>query len=313
MLNELKSSGFAGRILQNEPLKNHTTMKVGGNAELFVLPENEESLLLAVECARKNQKKFYILGGGSNIVFKDTGFDGLIICTENLNKIEKIEAIDENKLPIVNLICQAGKPTSEITDYCLQNNIQGFECFSGLPGTVGGACFMNARCYDDELSNHIKSVTYLDLDEMKIKEYEFDKSDWAYKISPFQKGNNVILKVVLHGLKQLTNDSSEMLSAKAVAQRCYSNREEKGHFKYPSSGSVFKNNRSFGKPSGVLVDEAGLKGLSVGGAQVAPWHGNFIINNGAATADDIKELVEKIQSIVKEKTGFMLEPEVIFL
>lgn len=315
MLENLKSAGFAGKILENEPLKNHTTMKVGGNAGVFVLPKNENDFLLAIKFALENGRKFYILGGGSNIVFSDDGFDGIVICTEAFNGIEKSETSSKNsdELPIVSLICQSGSKTSEITDYCLNNDIQGFECFAGLPGTIGGACFMNARCYDDEISNHIKSVSYLDLDDLKIKRYEFKKSDWAYKISPFQNEKKIILQVELGGLYQLTNDSSKIEEVKAKAASFVKNREEKGHFKYPSSGSVFKNDRSFGKPSGVLVDEAGLKGLSVGGAQVAPWHGNFIINNGTASSENIRELVKLVQQKVQEKTGFLLEPEVIFL
>ena len=144
-----------------------------------------------------------------------------------------------------------------------------------------------------------KGINYID-------EYIFDSKDWDYKKSPFQSGDKFIVEVNFKVHKGRKNDIFDK------AESYITDRELKGHFKYPSAGSVFKNNRSFGKPSGKIIDEVGLRGFSVGDAQVAPWHGNFIINTGSATAMDVKKLVEHIQKNVQEKTGFLLECEIIF-
>lgn len=316
--NELKSSGFVGKILENEMMKNHTTMKVGGKADLFLLPEDENSLISAVNLASKSKIPFYVVGGGSNLIFDDGGFHGIVVCTEKLTSLRaarRSNLIDKNDdfNSELSIECGAGKKSSDVSEFCTKNLLGGFESFAGLPGSVGGAVFMNARCYGDEFSNHVKNVRYLDLEDLKVKNYDFDRNDWSYKKSPFQNGKKIILNVVLCGIKKLEKGSDEAKKSEETAQKNLENRKAKGHFDFPSAGSVFKNNHGFGKPSGVIIDECGLKGLQIGGAQVAPWHGNFIINKGNATASDIKNLVQEIQKKVKEKTGFSLESEVIFV
>lgn len=304
----IEESSFKGKILENENMSAHSTMKVGGKASLFLSPENEDSLVLAASLALKSNIRFFVIGGGSNLIFSDSGFSGVIICTESLSKIE----LQQEKNELL-LKCGAGIKSNEISEFCEKNLLSGFEAFAGLPGSAGGAVFMNARCYGDEFSNHIKNVSYLDLDDLKTKTYEFNRNDWQYKKSPFQDGKKIILGVRLCGIKKLEKNSEEAKNSAEAARKNFENRRAKGHFDFPSAGSVFKNNHAFGKPSGAIIDECGLKGLEIGGAQVAPWHGNFIINRGTATADDIKNLVEEIQKKVMEKTGFSLESEVIFV
>lgn len=311
LIERLKKSEFKGKILKDEPLKNHTTMKVGGNAELFLLPETTEAIVQVVMIAKEFGKKFYLLGGGSNVIFSDAGFDGIVVSTEGISGIFENNYNEESNS--LELECLCGTPTSKISDYCQEKGYGGFEAFSGLPGSVGGAVFMNARCYDDEISCHVRKIEYFDFESEKICNYLFSSDDWSYKASPFQDGKKIVLKVCLGGVKKLEENSEERKISSEKAAEYVKNRESKGHFKYPSAGSVFKNNRSFGKPSGVLIDEAGLKGINVGDAQVAPWHGNFIINNGNATCCDLKKLVEIVQKKVKEIFGFELEPEVIFV
>lgn len=306
--NELKSSGFVGKILENEMMKNHTTMKVGGKADLFLLPEDEHSLIYAVNLASKSKIPFYVVGGGSNLIFDDGGFRGIVVCTKVLSGLDVSSSENE-----IFLKCGAGEKSSDMSEFCTKNLLGGFESFAGLPGSVGGAVFMNARCYGDEFSNHVKNVRYLDLEDLKVKNYDFGRNDWSYKKSPFQDGKKIILSVVLCGIKKLEKGSDEAKKSEETAQKNLENRRSKGHFDFPSAGSVFKNNHGFGKPSGAIIDECGLKGLQIGGAQVAPWHGNFIINKRNATASDIKNLVQEIQKKVKEKTGFSLESEVIFV
>ena len=176
---------------------------------------------------------------------------------------------------------------------------------------------MNARCYDVSISDRLKSIKYIlaDGDKTEFAEYEYNPSDWDYKVSPFQQ-NPVSTeitknrKIVLSAVFTLTHGIKEEIAVKTEEK--VQDRISKGHFKAPSAGSTFKNNRAFGQPSGKLIEDAGLKGICEGGAQVAPWHGNFVINRENASASDVKTLIEKVQSIVKEKTGFLLEPEVIF-
>lgn len=304
---------YKGRLLLDEPMSLHTTMKVGGNAELFAEPEDVFSLALVISECKKNSVDFFILGGGSNLIVSDEGFCGVII---SMNAFFSIKF--ENRI----VVCGSGVETSRAVEFFAENGISGMESFAGLPGTCGGACYMNARCYSNDISSKIKFVEYLDLENFDENSYKFlekhikmyhnnkDCAQWTYKHSPFMKKSVVITKVAFKAEECQLEKISEL---KAACESFIKDREQKGHFKAPSSGSVFKNNRDFGEPSGKLIDEAGLKGAKIGGAQIAPWHGNIIINTGNATCSDIKKLVQLAQQKVKERTGFMLECEVVFV
>lgn len=335
---------FNGDVSFDVPLKNHTTMKVGGNAAVFVQPKNVVSAALVISICRKNNIPFFVLGGGSNLVFSDSGFNGIVLSTSLLNGISFTGVPEKN---LVVLKCGSGVKNSEVSDFCMKKGFSGMESFAGLPGTCGGGAFMNARCYETSISDVLFSARYLDIDEIKTlsdeevvlletdkaesikdvllksaeKEYFMDAKDWAYKLSPFMDGKKLLTQVC-YTLKPLDlsvlesgEDASEKVRGEihALNRHYIQERINKGHFKAPSAGSVFKNNHDFGKPSGKLIDEAGLKGTELGGAQIAPWHGNFIINNGNATAQDIKGLVKLCQDKVKEQTGFFMEPEIIFV
>lgn len=304
---------YKGRLLLDEPMSLHTTMKVGGNAELFAEPEDVFSLALVISECKKNSVDFFILGGGSNLIVSDEGFCGVII---SMNAFSSIEF--ENGI----VVCGSGVETNRAVEFFAENGILGMESFAGLPGTCGGACYMNARCYSNDISSKIEFVEYLDLENFDENSYKFlekhikmyhnnkDCAQWTYKHSPFMKKSVVITKVAFKAEECQLEKISEL---KAACESFIKDREQKGHFKAPSSGSVFKNNRDFGEPSGKLIDEAGLKGAKIGGAQIAPWHGNIIINTGNATCSDIKKLVQLAQQKVKERTGFMLECEVVFV
>ena len=302
-----------GAIEFDKPLKPLTAYKIGGPAEVLFCPKNEDHLKEALIFLSKNKIPASLIGGGTNILVSDKGFKGVLISLKNLNKIEIIGESAEK----VFIRAGAGVLTDNLTKWAVENSLSGLECFGGLPGSVGGAVFMNARCYDVSISDRLKSVKYIlvDDDKTEFAEYEYNPSDWDYKVSPFQqnpvsteisKNRKIILSAVFtlnHGIKA---------EIAAKTEEKVQDRISKGHFKAPSAGSTFKNNRAFGLPSGKLIEDAGLKGLCEGGAQVAPWHGNFVINRENASASDVKTLIEKVQSIVKEKTGFLLEPEVIF-
>lgn len=308
------SRNFKGSVLPEESMKDHTTMKVGGNAALFIQPEDTESLVFAVSECKKNGVRFFTSGGGSNLVFTDEGFHGIIISTLKMNAIQQIDD--------THIKCGAGVLSDDLVNFCAEKGIAGTETFAGLPGTVGGAAFMNARCYGKEMSDILSSAEYIEAEKITdfsdkfIEEYvkiyhnDKDRSDWAYKHSPLASGSKIIVSVTI---EVSPADLSKKPSLCAECKKYVDDRTQKGHFKFPSSGSVFKNDRNFGKPSGVLIDEAGLKGTRIGGAQVAPFHGNIIINAENATASDVKQLVEYVQQKIKEKDGYLLEPEVIFV
>ena len=196
---------------------------------------------------------------------------------------------------------------ADLSAFCADHALKGFAPFAGLPGTAGGACFMNARCYGSEVADLLQNTKYFDFSTLSIKEYIFSPADWAYKVSPFQQNGGIILQSTF---KVCTGKKADIIEESC---KNIEDRKQKGHFSYPSAGSVFKNNRNFGMPSGKIIEEAGLKGTSIGAAQIAPWHGNFIINNGGASASQIKELVDFTKAKVEEKTGFQLECEVIFV
>ena len=175
---------------------------------------------------------------------------------------------------------------------------------------------MNARCFDRSISDILHSTTHIEYqnDKAKIVEKPFNASDWDYKKSPFQSDDQKNQRYITQATFRLTRAGAD--SHDRIASDCkkyIAERVNKGHFKYPSAGSVFKNNHAFGAPSGKLIDECGLKGTKIGGAQIAPFHGNFIINVDHAKASDVRQLVQLAQKKVKEKFGFDLEPEIIFL
>lgn len=299
---------FQGQILQDESMAERTTFKIGGKADLLLEPENISSLQLAIQQLQKEAIPYIVVGGGSNIVVPDEGLHYAVISTGRLCSISHQKVNGETLL-----ICQCGCTIQMVTEYCQKHNLGGLENFAGLPGTIGGALFMNARCYDKSINQVVKSIKYLDGQMGNEGLYLYNCDDWDYKKSPFQ--NSLSSSVIIEGVFWVNSLVTETEIQESIDKAtCYiEDRRKKGHFEYPSAGSVFKNNREFGKPSGQIIDQVGLKGLSIGGAQVAPWHGNFIINTGAASAKDVKDLVSKIQQEVKEKTGFGLDPEIIFL
>ena len=327
------SEYFTGSVKLNENLAKHTTMHVGGNAKLFLEPENEESLIFAIkkldaDVRRLTQiKSFFVLGGGSNVIISDSGLDA-VVSTRKMNKIkfrtegsEYTESlIKREKLlnPEISLcsskLCEefkilcleSGDSWGNVISFCKKNNLGGFEAFTGLSGTVGGALFMNATCFGLSACDNLLSVRYFDLRDGKIHEYQKIDSDWGYKKSPFQSfATTIILSAKFSVTTGFDSEKSE---------KCISDRKEKGHFRAPSAGSAFKNDATHGIIAGKVIDECGLKGFSVGGAQIAPWHGNFIINpEQKACASDIKKLSDEVKKIVFEKKGVRLENEILFV
>ena len=297
------SPALKGCIKINESLKKHTTMKTGGEAVLFVSPRSEDDARFVMESCILHKVRCFPLGGGSNVVPADGELFLVILSSENLDSLS---------LNGGTVTAGSGIKMSRLTSFLKENSLGGFEKFAGLPGTIGGAAFMNARCYEKDVSSNIKSIEFLEIDGKTLtvqkKTIQYKSEDWDYKKSPFTGKNAFITKIELGGFEE--KDPGEI---KKECDFYINDRIQKGHFKFPSAGSVFKNNHAFGAPSGKLIDECGLKGLKIGGAQIAPFHGNFIINIDHASAEDIHRLVKAAQKAVREKFGFELEPEIIFV
>ena len=307
---------------ENEPLAPKSTFKVGGTARLYITPQTPEQLESTISAVRSAELPYFVTGGASNIVYPDGSYEGAIISTQAIKEIfyeadEKAPG-DTNSVLVT---CQCGVPMAAFVDFCTRKNLSGAEQFAGLPGTVGGAVYMNARCFERSISDILYSTTHIEFqnDKACFIEKLFNVAEWDYKKSPFQAhtdatGSQSAQSYITQATFRLTPaGASEHDKIAADCKKYIAERVDKGHFKYPSAGSVFKNNHAFGAPSGQLIDQAGLKGLTVGGAQIAPFHGNIIINTGSATAADIRALVEQAQKAVKEKFGFDLEPEIIFV
>lgn len=304
---------------QNEPLTSKSTFKVGSTADVYVVPNSIDQLISAVGAAKAAEENYFILGGGSNIVFPDEPYHGILISTECLNNITMTDDDLPPELPQNSRLvtCEAGTPMASFVNFCTKHNLSGAENFAGLPGTIGGAAYMNARCFDKSISDIIYETQHIVVEERgktKIITSKMNPSDWDYKKSPFQATESSVQKIVCtvtFVLQQMPSDAHDLIDK--ACKNYISERVNKGHFKFPSAGSVFKNNRNFGKPSGQIIDEAGLKGYQIGGAQIAPFHGNFIINVDKASSKDISDLVAYIQNVVKDKFNFELEPEILFL
>ncbi len=313
---------FKGTITQNELLAPKSTFKIGGRASVYVAPEDYYSFQLTLRRIIADNLPFYITGGGSNLVFPDQGFDGIILSSQNFSDVMLFPKVDlpedfKDSIPQLGkddvlVSCFAGTPMAAFVSFCTKNDLSGAEQFAGLPGTVGGAAYMNARCFEKSISDIIFYTTWMDYSDKDIPLHHQLKnpSEWDYKKSPFQNNHRFVTTVTFL-LKHIHGDEKMQIAKDC---RHYTvERIDKGHFKFPSAGSVFKNNHEFGAPSGKLIDECGLKGTKIGGAQIAPFHGNFIINVDHAKASDVRQLVELAQAKVYEKFGFNLEPEIIFL
>ena len=332
-----ESTEFHGTVKQNENLSSHTTMHVGGAAKLFLEPSDSESLAFAVRKLIEENVGFFILGGGSNVIISDDGLDA-VISTRKMNAVSKLGADARGCTRIIKVEC--GASWGSVISFCKKNNLCGFEGFTGLSGTVGGALFMNATCFGLSACDNLVSVEYFDTRDLQVHTYEKNEAEWGYKKSPFQStdfhrfpqidgGRCGELPAEWGGGATKCDAGERLLPSKIIlsaifcvhdgfdsqkSENCLASRKEKGHFRAPSSGSAFKNDAVHGIIAGKVIDECALKGFSVGGAQIAPWHGNFIINpEQKATARDIKTLSDEVKKIVREKTGIALENEILFV
>ena len=282
-------------FLQNEPLAKHSTFRIGKSAALAILPDTTEKIIDTVRFFKESGEKFLVLGKGSNVLFPDYDIEYPIIFTERAAAIEKT---GENTIS-----AEAGATLSRVASFGMSHNLGGFEFASGIPGTVGGAVVMNAGAYGKNISDVLMKTEYLGSDG-EIHTITNREHLFGYRKSVFTAED-----VVLRSDFMFENKSAEEITAEI--SRLSEKRRTTQPLEYPSAGSVFK--RPEGWFVGKMVDECGLKGLTVGGAQVSKKHSGFIINIGGATSEDVKNLVSAVQEKVYEKFGVKLEREIRYI
>ena len=276
-----------------EYFKSGTTFRVGGPASYFVTPETEEEVAKVIEVCTQENVPYYIVGNGSNLLVSDQGYEGVIIqIYKQMNQVE----ITENEIH-----AQAGALLSMIANRAMEAELTGFEFAAGIPGTLGGACVMNAGAYGGEMKDVLETVTVLTRDG-DVKTLTKDELELGYRTSVIAKKDYIVLSAVI----RLENGKKEEI--KAVMDDLKEKRITKQPLEYPSAGSTFK--RPEGYFAGKLIQDAGLRGFQVGGAQVSEKHCGFVVNKDQATAADVMNLMNQVSDKVYEMSGVRLEPEV---
>lgn len=295
--NFIKKINIKGQILKKHPVKEYTSFKIGGEADILAIPLDQDELSHLVKLAVTEGMPVTLLGEGANVLVSDQGVEGLLILMRELNRIYVNNDV---------IVAECGAAMSKVVELAQQYGLSGLEFIYAMPGSVGGSVYMNARCYDKSVSDVISWVEAMDM-RGHIQRIDHSPDDFLYKYSPYQENGMIILKAGF----TLSRGDVDLIGKKMQTYR--NDRIQKGHFKMPSAGSTFKNNRSFGRSSGEIIDSLGLKAYSIGEAQVSTFHANIFINNGNAKAADMRHLIEDVQKIVFKYHGFKLEPEVIFL
>ena len=282
----------------NELLKSHTTFKIGGICKCFIDVNNAESLQKILYFLKQENVSYFVMGRGSNILASDEGYDGVILHIGKL--FSNIEIINDTDIR-----CTAGVALKDICLFAMENSLTGLEFAYGIPGTCGGALYMNAGAYCGEIKDVVKSARYID-EKNTIRDIATNEMCLSYRHSIFSEYQNSIITDMIFSLKK---GNKENINAKMY--ELMGRRRDKQPLEYPSAGSTFK--RPEGSYASLLIDQCGLKGLSVGDAQVSLKHSGFIINKGNASCRDVLELAEKVSKIVKDKTGYNLELEPVVL
>ena len=286
-------------LLENEPMSAHSSFKIGGPVRALAVPEDVISLSRLCSLLKDNHIAPMMLGNGTNILFPDEGLEELfLVSTEKLQKMFL--------LPDGAIYAEAGVPLARLASFAQQNSLAGLEFASGIPGTVGGGTIMNAGAYGGELKDVIESVVCLYVPEQRLYELTNEQCAFSYRTSLFKRmGGCLILSVVF----RLAGGDGEQIAAKM--RELNERRRDKQPLDLPSAGSAFK--RPEGYYAAALIDEVGLKGYTVGGAQVSEKHAGFVVNRGGATSHDVYELMMHVRNTVYREKGVQLEPEIIIL
>jgi len=277
-------------------MKDHTSFKIGGPADYFITVSNVTQLKEVLSLCKKEEIPFMILGNGSNLLVSD---DGLRMAVIRLGG--EFKDIKHNG---TTLTCGAGITLARLCTYAMQNDLSGIECAFGIPGTVGGAVYMNAGAYGFEMKDVLKSVTHLTPTGV-VETVDANTLELGYRTSVYKKNGCIILSA------ELSLNAGVSQEIKTLMDDIMNRRLLKQPLEYPSAGSAFK--RPEGAYAAALIEECGLKGACVGGAQISTKHSGFIVNTGGATCKDVCELLELVKKTVSEKTGYLLEQEIIHL
>ena len=295
-LNEIEAFADKGALIMGEPLCNHTTFRVGGAADAFLSVSNEEQLQKAVLLCKEYNVPFLVLGNGSNLLVSDDGYRGLVILIGKDMADIRVEGCRITAL--------AGAPLASVAQTAAKHSLGGMEFASGIPGTIGGAIVMNAGAYDGEMKMVVDEVRVLTQDG-EFLTLSNEDLEFGYRTSRVKKEKLIVLSVTI-----LLQPQEQMLIVEKMNDFA-ARRREKQPLEFPSAGSTFK--RPEGMFAGKLIMDAGLRGYSVGDAQVSEKHCGFVINRGNATAKEISRLISDVQEKVKESFGVSLETEVIFV
>ncbi len=277
-------------------MKKLTSFKIGGHCKIVAYPDNFNHITMLIKICRYYKISYFFLGNGSNILFGDEDFDGIAICSKNLNKIKKLT---NNKI-----YCEAGVSLFKLCNFACLNSLSNLEPLYGIPGSLGGAILMNAGAYGGEIKDVVDAVAHLDengnINILSLKDLQF-----SYRHSIYQGSNNFIIYAILNlkiaSMQEIKNKMNDILKK----------REEKQPLNFPSAGSIFKKPKN--DFAGKLIEECGLKGETIGNAKVSEKQRGFIVNLGYATACDVKKLIEKTQKTVKIKKNTNLKLEIRYI
>lgn len=285
------------RVVENCPLSEHSTFRIGGPARFGIFPKSREELLMALKHLSDCEIPFWVIGNGSNLLFPDEGFSGAVLFTSAWRQIDRIGD---------SLVVSAGVLLPSLSKRAAREGLSGLEFANGIPGTVGGAVFMNAGAYGSCMEQVCTFSRYFDLSDGTVGELSGAEQGFDVRMSLYQREPNRILLEA--GLLLSEKDPREIeMQMSALAEK----RKQSQPLELPSAGSIFK--RPVGHFAGKLIEDCGLKGVTVGGAQVSEKHAGFIVNRGGATAYDVRALIELIQERVRDTYGVDLEPEIRIL
>lgn len=316
-MNSQELKKYLPELEQGVFLKKHTSFQIGGPAKFFYSAQSKQDLIKALETVKKFSLPVFILGGGSNLLVSDKGFNGLVIKTNNVGL----------KHSQGKILVESGTNLGQLIVFSLRHNLTGLEWGSGIPGTIGGAIKGNAGAFGGDISKSIRSVEVLDLNNMQIKTLSNRECEFGYRESVFKKNPDLIILSA-----EIELESGDKKKSQEIIKQ-YLMVRKSGHPVFPSAGCVFKNKKveaenkeiferfseseQFSKkgalPAGVLIDQSGLRGKQIGGAQISDQHANFIFNINNAKADDVFKLIRLAQKSVKEKYGIDLELEIQLL
>lgn len=295
---DLKEKISEDRIILNANMKEYTSFKIGGNADILVTIKNGEEAKTVLEISKKNNCSIFVLGNGTNILVKDNGIRGIVL----RNRIDYIEILEENTAnDYVEVLVGAGIKNGILAQKLLKEELSGFEFAAGIPGTIGGAIKMNAGAYGGEIKDILVETTYLDFDG-NIHTISNEENKFAYRYSTFKEKEAIIISAKLRFAKSKFED------IKIKMEQNEKSRREKQPLEFPNAGSTFKRGADF--ITAKLIDECGLRGYRIGDAEVSQKHAGFIVNKGNAKAEEIIELVEKVKEKVYSKFNKKIDLEI---